>query len=279
MGFDPAVAQAVPDTSSGVRHSLTYDIVPMAHGDLHRLALPHLLRYLHPDGARVLELGAGSGSMSQLLHVAGYEVEACDLEPGLFQYPKVTCRRADLAEPLPYADASFDGVVCVEVLEHIDGHERLFREVERVLKPGGVFLFTTPNVMSIKSRLSFLWTGFEHSFYPLEVGTQTPQEWHISGYGGNRYRFVLGLAGLELRQVACDRYSRSSLAFAWLAPFIWLRTWMRHGKAAGAVANNSLPALFGRTMIGVARKPRRGSRGAVRAKLQADAKTQARGAA
>ena len=103
-------------------------------------------------------------------------------------------------EPLPYEDASFDGVVCVEVLEHIDGHERLFREVERVLKPGGVFLFTTPNVMSIKSRLSFLWTGFEHSFYPLEVGTQTPQEWHISGYGGNRYRFVLGLAGLELRE-------------------------------------------------------------------------------
>ena len=129
--------------------------------------------------------------------------------------------------------SSFDGVVCVEVLEHIDGHERLFREVSRVLKPGGVFLFTTPNVMSIKSRLSFLWTGFEHSFYPLEVGTQSPQEWHISGYGGNRYRFVLGLAGLELREVACDKLSRTSLAFAWLVPLIWLRSWLRHGRAAG----------------------------------------------
>src|SRR5262245_57167446 len=244
MGFDPAgISPSAP-------------IVPMAHCDLHRLTLPHLVRYLHADGARVLDLGAGSGGMSQQLHAAGYEVEACDLEPALFQYPAVTCRRADLAEPLPYEDASFDGIVCVEVLEHIDGHERLFREVERVLLPGGVFLFTTPNVMSIKSRLSFLWTGFEYSFYPLEAGRQTPQEWHISGYGGNRYRFVLGLAGLELREVACDRWSRSSVAFAWLAPFIWLRTWLRHGRAKGAVSNNSVAALLGRTMIGVARKPR-----------------------
>jgi SAM-dependent methyltransferase len=231
----------------------------MAHGDLHRLTLPHLQRQLpvsEEASPRVLDLGAGSGSMSQLMLAAGYSVEACDLEPALFKFRSVTCRRADLNDRLPYGDASFDGVVCVEVLEHVDGHERLFREIQRVLKPGGVFMFTTPNVMSIKSRLSFLWTGFEHSFYPLELGDQSPQEWHISGYGGNRYRFVLGLAGLELSHIACDKLSRSSLAFAWLAPLIWLRSWLRHRGAAGAWFNNSMPALFGRTMIGVAIKPR-----------------------
>jgi SAM-dependent methyltransferase len=250
-----------PDTIESVRHERSNcAIAPMAHGDLHRLALPHVLRHLHPDGARVLDLGAGTGSMSQLLDEAGYHVEACDLEPALFQFRGVDCKPADFAEPLPYGDGMFDGIVCVEVLEHIDGHERLFREVERVLKPGGVFVFTTPNVMSIKSRLSFLWTGFEHSFYPLELGDQTPQEWHISGYGGNRYRFVLGLAGLDLREVACDRFSRSSLAFSWLVPLIWLRTWLRYGRVPGALANNSLAALLGRTMIGIARKPRRKSR-------------------
>jgi SAM-dependent methyltransferase len=270
MGVEPVVDQALPPDAEPVGlERLSYDIAPMAHGDLHRLALPHLVRYLYPDGARVLDLGAGSGAMSRQLHGAGYEVEACDLEPALFRFPPVACREADLAEPLPYDDASFDGVVCIEVLEHIDGHQQLFKEIERVLRPGGVFLFTTPNVMSIKSRLSFLWTGFEHSFYPLEVGLQTPQEWHISGYGGNRYRFVLGLAGLELRKVGYDRLSRSSVAFAWLAPLIWLRTWLRHGRAAGAVANNSLAALFGRTMIGVARKPRHRFGGVVRTKLRA----------
>jgi SAM-dependent methyltransferase len=230
-------------------------IAPMAHGDLHRLTLPHLVRHLSPNGARVLDLAAGSGSMCQLLVAAGYRVDACDLEPELFQFAGVKCRRADLGERLPYDDAMFDGVVCLEVLEHIDGHERLFREVQRILKPGGVFLFTTPNVMSIKSRLSFLWTGFPHSFYPLETGQQSPQQWHISGYSGNRYRFVLGLAGMELREIACDKLSRTSLAFGWLAPWIRLRSRLRHRRAAGARLNNSLAALFGRTMIGIAIKP------------------------
>ena len=237
------------------RHSPCAPIAPMAHGDLHRLALPHLTRHLPVSASprrRVLDLGAGTGSMSQLLHAAGYNVEACDLEPGQFQFPAVTCRRSDFAEPLPYEDATFDGVVCLEVLEHLDGHERLFREVQRILKPGGLFLFTTPNVMSIKSRLSLLWTGFEHSFYPLELGDQSPQQWHLSGYGANRYRFVLGLAGLELREIACDKFSRTSLAFAWLIPGIWLRSWLRHREARGAVLNNSAAALLGRTMIGVA---------------------------
>lgn len=233
-------------------------IAPMAHGDLHRLTLPHVKRCLPAAGGRrprVLDLGAGTGSMSQLLSAAGYDVEACDLEPDLFQCPGVRCCRADLAEPLPYDDATFDGVVSIEVLEHLDGHERLFREVRRVLKPGGVFLFTTPNVMSIKSRLSFLWTGFTHSFYPLALGEVSPQEWHISGYSGNRYKFVLGLAGLELHEIACDRLSRTSLAWGWLVPLIRLRTWLRHGDAPGAALNNSLPALLGRTMIGVAVRP------------------------
>jgi SAM-dependent methyltransferase len=231
-------------------------IAPMAHGDLHRLTLPHIVHHVRPNGARVLDLGAGSGSMSQLLHEAGYQVDACDLEPTLFQFAAVECRRVDLGERLPYDDATFDGVVCVEVLEHIDGHERLFREIRRTLKPGGLFLFTTPNVMSIKSRLSFLWTGFPHSFYPLEVGKHSPQQRHISGYGGNRYRFVLGLAGLELREITSDKLSRTSLAFSWLAPWIKLRSWLRHRHAAGARLNNSLAALFGRTMIGVAVKPK-----------------------
>jgi hypothetical protein len=100
-----------------------------------------------------------------------------------------------------------------------------------------------------------LWTGFQHSFYPLETGEQSPQQWHISGYSGNRYRFVLGLAGMELRQITCDKHSRTSLAFAWLAPWITLRSRLRHGAAVGAQLNNSLAALFGRTMIGIAVKP------------------------
>jgi SAM-dependent methyltransferase len=45
----------------------------------------------------------------------------------------------------PFPDASFDVVVSVEVLEHVEEDERFVYHAQRVLKPGGVFLMTTPN--------------------------------------------------------------------------------------------------------------------------------------
>lgn len=229
-------------------------IRPMAHQDLHSLCLPHVTKVVSPP-ARVLDLGAGSGSMSQLLLEAGYQVSACDLDASLFECTDVECREADLSQTLPYEDSSFEAIVCLEVLEHMDGHERVFREVERLLVPGAPFVFSTPNVMSIKSRVSFLWTGFKHSFYPMEPGEHTPQGWHLSGYGANRYRFVMSLAGLELREISYDKLSSTSVALAGLAPLIRLRTWLRHGKARGAELNNCWAALFGRSLVGIAYKP------------------------
>jgi SAM-dependent methyltransferase len=49
---------------------------------------------------------------------------------------------------LPFADASFDMVVSVWVLEHLETPENVFVEVARVLKPGGHFVFLTPNALS-----------------------------------------------------------------------------------------------------------------------------------
>jgi SAM-dependent methyltransferase len=48
-------------------------------------------------------------------------------------------------------NASFDCVVAVEVLEHVEEDESFVREVKRVLKPGGLFLMTTPNGDSVKN--------------------------------------------------------------------------------------------------------------------------------
>jgi len=45
----------------------------------------------------------------------------------------------------PFPDCSFDVVVSVEVLEHVEEDERFVYQTQRVLKPGGVFLMTTPN--------------------------------------------------------------------------------------------------------------------------------------
>ncbi len=50
-----------------------------------------------------------------------------------------------VGEALPYGDADFDAVVCVDVLEHVADLQKVMAEIARVLRPGGLFLFDTIN--------------------------------------------------------------------------------------------------------------------------------------
>ena len=50
-----------------------------------------------------------------------------------------------MGEALAYDDASFDAVVCVDVLEHVADLKQVLSEIARMLRPGGVFLFDTIN--------------------------------------------------------------------------------------------------------------------------------------
>jgi ubiquinone/menaquinone biosynthesis C-methylase UbiE len=118
-----------------------------------------------------LELGCGTGFFTLNLKLAGVldEGHVTDLSPGMVEVAKrnaaslgfdVEGRVAD-AERLPYNDNTFDLVVGHAVLHHIPDVEQAFREVLRVLKPGGRFVFAgepTRHGDYIARRLSrFTW--------------------------------------------------------------------------------------------------------------------------
>jgi ubiquinone/menaquinone biosynthesis C-methylase UbiE len=100
--------------------------------------------------ATALELGAGTGFFSLNLKQAGVldEVHVTDLSPGMVEAAKANAealgftvqgRVAD-AERIPYDDNTFDVVVGHAVIHHIPDVEAAFREMLRVLKPGGRFV-------------------------------------------------------------------------------------------------------------------------------------------
>jgi 2-polyprenyl-3-methyl-5-hydroxy-6-metoxy-1,4-benzoquinol methylase len=62
-------------------------------------------------------------------------------------------------EPLPYADASFDRVVCLDVIEHVYDPVRLLRECHRVTAPGGRLVVTTVNMRYLKFLISLAVRG------------------------------------------------------------------------------------------------------------------------
>lgn len=97
---------------------------------------------LLPADARVLDLGAGAGHSYQRL--APRETVGVDIDAGALQGQQRETHVADMRD-LPFEDNSFGAVLSVQSLEHVPDGAVVLREVRRVLQPGGVAIFITPN--------------------------------------------------------------------------------------------------------------------------------------
>jgi len=228
-------------------------IPPIAMPGIHERFWPFFLQlvaHAPAERRRVLDAGAGHGALAQRLHEAGFVVSACDAAPERFRYTAVECRRADLTEHLPYDDAAFDFVVALEVLEHLLDHRRFFAECQRVLQDGGRFVVSTPNILSLKSRVRFLLSGFFYSFRPLDLGRDDGLQ-HVSSRTLDQFRFLAARTGFTLETVAADRYQRSSAGLLWFASLVYV-----HAKLAGLpfAAHNTRDVLLGRVLFLVFRK-------------------------
>ncbi|NBO38385.1 3-demethylubiquinone-9 3-O-methyltransferase [bacterium] len=110
---------------------------------------------------QVLDLGCGGGFVAEELARRGAQVVGVDPAVALIEVAKKHAAASDLSieyrvgngELIPAEDASFDVAFCVDVLEHVADLEKVLREVHRVLKPGGLFLYDTIN----KTSFSFFW--------------------------------------------------------------------------------------------------------------------------
>jgi len=105
-------------------------------------------------GTRVLDAGCGEGVLVE--EFAGrLAIEGVDPN-----YASAHVRRASLLA-LPFADETFERVLCLDVLEHLtfDEQPRALAEIHRVLAPSGELLVSIPNLAHLQSRIHFLLTG------------------------------------------------------------------------------------------------------------------------
>ena len=101
------------------------------------------------EGAQVLGLASGGGQQMPILTAAGAHCTVLDYSPAQLEAERqvaaregydINIVRADMTEPLPFADASFDLVINPVSLCYVREVEPIWREVARVLRPGGVLL-------------------------------------------------------------------------------------------------------------------------------------------
>ena len=112
-------------------------------------------------GPVVLDVGAGSGTFSNLLSARGFDVTSTDVTDEALEVLRTrvcgAIERAD-ATSLPFGPSSFDGVVLGEVLEHVEDDAAALRETARVLRPNGILAITVPRNPAWFSR-SDEWAG------------------------------------------------------------------------------------------------------------------------
>jgi SAM-dependent methyltransferase len=113
----------------------------------------------------LLDYGAGRGAeplhgfRGLVARTAGVDIDDAVLENPHLDEAKVMAMNA----PIPYPDGTFDVVVSANVLEHVEDPRSVFMEIRRVLRPGGLFLFKTPN---------------KHHYVPT-VARLTPHPFHL----------------------------------------------------------------------------------------------------
>lgn len=219
-----------------------------------------------------LDIGAGRGELiREMKKRYSCRACACDYTDALMKEDQ----KVDLVnlndERLPYADGSFDLVTASEVIEHLEHYRRVLREIFRILRPGGVVILTTPNVLNIKSRLRYLTWGFANLFGPLPVRNDALYSTggHINPVGYFFVAHALADAGFMEITPSTDKYQRSGfLPYA----LLWLPIKIMEAKAhyleekkfktltaenrPFLAALNSKDILLGRTLVVTAQRPK-----------------------
>lgn len=157
---------------------------------------------------RVLDLGCRSGALTRHF-LEGNEVVGLDVDRAALAKAEalgIEPVEANVEQPLPFADGSFDAVVAGELLEHLQLPEALLAEARRVLRPGGVLVGSVPNAFRLQSRLRFL-RGRPPEDDPTHLHLYSPAAVRelLTGFEGVTLAYVGGrYRGLHPRLLARD---------------------------------------------------------------------------
>jgi SAM-dependent methyltransferase len=222
-GGEAAPGPRPPIPDPGAEGTLNYlrgwAPTPEAAGylDTHQTRLVKTLQITPPGGPndRILEMGAYLQITPSLRSQLGYgEVRGCYYGPlGRVDHRTVTSASGETfscdielfnaeKDRFPYDDAYFSTVLCCELIEHLfEDPMHLMGEVNRILKPGGHFVITTPNIASLRGLSGILQgyhPGFFHAYIRPAEGTGEVDARHNREYAPREIHQLLENSGFEV---------------------------------------------------------------------------------
>jgi len=124
------------------------------------------------EGLNVLDCGFSKGGVADILSKRGANCFGIDINPREFDGIKTI--QADLNNGIPDIGVEFDIIFAGEIIEHIFDESRFVRECRRVLKPEGILIMTTPNLVNLYNRF-FMFFGA----MPSNAHAADPFHYHV----------------------------------------------------------------------------------------------------
>ena len=208
---------------------------------------PYLKRAVHAtrdsngDGIRILDVGCGPGNIPAYCRVprggvwVGVDLWEHQLrqaqEKGVYRH---LCQ-ANLVDGLPLKDATFDLIICSEVLMYLPNSSQMIADFHRILKEGGRVLIYNPICLTpLMARKVKRWArGIYHESGSICFDTRN--DWRkarrpsrVTYYSLGSLRTAVEQADFEIIDVAAFRFSRNRLRLLkWLEDFGWYRDLVR----------------------------------------------------
>ncbi len=199
-------------------------------------------------GQRVLDVGCGSGVVSDLLASMGAEVTGVDANVQAIDFARATFHRPNLdfrcayVEELAYDPASVDRIYCLEVIEHLYEQQvhALLATFARLLRGGGVLTLTTPNYRGF-------WPVIEMAMDRARLAAPMAEHQHVTRFDRTKLRQALAAADWEIVRLA---------TFSTFAPFLSVLNWRLAERCAKMEDRMDLP--FGNLLMAIAKRRSRG---------------------
>ena len=142
-----------------------YEYNARPHGSQEKLVA--LLR----GRGRVLDVGCSAGYLAKRLQEQGSTVVGLDIDPRAVELAGPFCEAVHVGDvetmELPFEPASFDAVLCGDVIEHLRDPEAFLARVRPLLRPDGRLALSTPNIANWAMRLGLLFGRFRYTEWGL----------------------------------------------------------------------------------------------------------------
>jgi SAM-dependent methyltransferase len=210
------------------------------------------------QNSKIVDIPCGSGAFIQRLKDSDYKnILGIDIN-NILEIEHSDFIKGDMTQTLPLETKSVDVLLCIDGIEHISNQYGFVAEVNRVLKSGGKFIISTPNISSLRSRWKWLTTGHHHKCdTPLDENNPSPLH-HINLISFQDIRYLLHTNGFIIDRIATNRIKFVSWLYMFFVPISYFLTSLIYKKEKQGTAALkkeikramfSRPVLFGETLI------------------------------